>query len=87
MLKENADWKQDADALVKELDSFAKAVADDQQAKEVAEAFQKLGQDTAKTAKIGASMFKGQAGAFYRDLANVVFPRVLSLLKEIPIPR
>ena len=87
LLKENADWKRDASSLLEEIEGFGKAIADDPQSKEVADAVQKLGKDTAKTAKIGASMFKGQAGAVYRDVVNVVVPRVLSLLKEVPIPR
>ena len=87
LLKENADWKKDANELLEELEGFGKAIADDPQSKAVADAVQKLGQDTAKTAKIGASMFKGQAGAVYRDVVNVVVPRVLALLKEVPIPR
>lgn len=87
LLQENTEWKQDANALLKELEGFADAIKDDKESKELAEAFKKLGQDTAKTAKIGASMFRGQAGAFYRDVFNVVVPRVLALLREIPIPR
>lgn len=87
LLKENADWKQDANSLLEEIEGFGKAVADDKQSKEVAAAVQKLGQDTAKTAKIGANMLKGEAGAIYRDAINVIFPRVLALLKEVPIPR
>jgi len=87
LLKENADWKKDSDALLKELEGFANDIKDDKESKDLAEAFKKLGQDTAKTAKVGASMFRGQAGAFYRDIFNVVVPRALALLQEIPIPR
>lgn len=87
LLKSNQDWKKDANSLLEELEGFGKAVADDKQSKDVANAMQKLGEDTAKTAKIGASMLKSQAGAIYRDAINVLFPRVLALLKEVPIPR
>lgn len=87
LLQENADWKKDASALQKELESFGKAIADDKESKAIAQAFEKLGKDTKDTAKLGVQMFKGQAGAFYRDAINVVLPRILSLIKEIPIPR
>jgi hypothetical protein len=87
LLKSNQDWKKDANSLLEELEGFGKAVADDKQSKDVADAVQKLGEDTAKTAKIGASMLKSQAGAIYRDAINVLFPRILALLKEVPIPR
>lgn len=87
LLKENAEWKEHSNDLVKELEGFGKAIADDKQGKDLAASLQKLGNDMAKTAKVGINMFKGQAGAFYRDAVNVVLPRVLSLLKEVPIPR
>ena len=69
------------------MDEFKNAIRDDPEAKAVKDAFEKLGTDTKKLAKVGAGMFKGQAGAFYRDAVNVVLPRVLSLINEIPIPR
>jgi len=87
LLQENAEWKKHSNELVGELEGFGKAIADDKQGKDLAASLQKLGNDMAKTAKIGANMFKGQAGAFYRDTINVIFPRILSLLKEVPIPR
>lgn len=87
LLQENADWKQDARALNEEIKAFGDAIKDDPQSREVAAAFEKLGEDTKRTAKIGVGMFKGQAGAFYRDVVNVVLPRILDLIKEIPVPR
>jgi hypothetical protein len=87
LLKTNAEWKDHSNELLKELESFGKAIADDKQGKDLAASLQKLGDDLAKTAKVGANMLKGQAGAIYRDAINVIFPRILSLLKEVPIPR
>lgn len=87
LLQSNAEWKEDAKALLQELEAFGKAIADDKQGKAVADAVAKLGTDLAGTAKVGAKMFKGKAGAFYRDIVNVLVPRALALLREIPIPR
>jgi hypothetical protein len=87
LLQENAEWKKHSNELVSELEGFGKAIADDKQGKELAASLQKLGDDLKKTAKVGINMFKGQAGAFYRDTINVIVPRILGLLKEIPIPR
>jgi len=87
LLKDNAQWKEDTSAFLSEVDEFKNAIRDDPEAKAVKDAFEKLGTDTKKLAKVGAGMFKGQAGAFYRDAVNVVLPRALSLINEIPIPR
>jgi hypothetical protein len=87
LLADNPTWKADASALQREIDSFLSALADDETTSELVLAIEKLGDDIAVAGVAGLTSLRVDGTGLYRDIVDVIIPRVIGLIKEIPIPR
>ena len=84
-------WKKDVEALKREIRGFDEALQKDKDLTRIKKAHVRLGgrvQDSAaKSGSVGMQFAMDQAIWFWQDLFNVYTPRLLGLLKDIPIPR
>jgi hypothetical protein len=87
LIKENPTWKGDADKLRKELESFFNALTNDKTSGELVDAIENFGEDLGEAGHVGFNALKSEGRGLYRDLIDVVLPRLVSLIKEIPVPR
>ncbi|ORX33457.1 hypothetical protein BD324DRAFT_639861 [Kockovaella imperatae] len=87
LLEENQAWKDDAKKLQKEIESVIKGISNDQTTLQLVESVENLGTSLASVSKVGLPSLKFDGKGLYRDVVNVIVPRVVSLLKEIPVPR
>jgi uncharacterized protein YeeX (DUF496 family) len=90
IIKANASWKKDVDTLVKELNKAMERAADDKALKNLGVAVERF-ERSLKAFKIGGPK-AGLSGfvdgkALWSDITQVLLPRVLSVLKTIPMPR
>jgi hypothetical protein len=46
-----------------------------------------LGEDLYESGKIGWGSLKSEGRGLYRDAVDVLLPRLIGLVKEIPVPR
>ncbi|KDQ52650.1 hypothetical protein JAAARDRAFT_183909 [Jaapia argillacea MUCL 33604] len=88
---EGRKWKADVDALKKEIKEFQDRIDKDQDVRRIRRAYAKFGKDLEEASlDAGAAGFQlaaGQASWFWQDVFNVYLPRVIGLMKDIPIPR
>ena len=87
MIKDNPTWKSDADKLRKEIESFFNALSHDKTSGELVDAIETFGEDSVEAGQVGWSSLKSEGRGLYRDAVNVILPRLVSLVKEIPVPR
>ena len=87
LLQENQQWKKDAKKLQSEIESVVNGIANDETTLRLVHAVEDLGSSIASASHIGLPSLKFDGQGLYRDIVNVVVPRVMSLLKEIPVPR
>lgn len=87
LLRENDQWKKDAAALQKELEEMVNGVANDKATLRLVNALEELGNSLATAGKIGFKSLQIEGQGLYRDFANVMVPRLIGLVQEIPIPR
>ncbi|CDO76875.1 hypothetical protein BN946_scf184901.g12 [Trametes cinnabarina] len=84
-------WKQDIAALKREASEFQAAIDRDQDLRAVKQAHAKLGEDlengllTAGSA--GVQSLMERAPWFWQDVFNVYLPKLVGMIKDIPIPR
>lgn len=87
LLKENDQWKQDAAALQKELEALADGIANDGATNRLVQSIENLGDSIATAGKVGFNALSVEGVGLYRDITDVLVPRLISLVKEIPVPR
>lgn len=87
LIQSNPTWKKDADKLQKEIEAFVKALGDDKTSQDLLDAIENLGEDLADAGKIGVRSLKSEGRGLYRDAMDVFLPRLIGLVKEIPVPR
>ncbi|KAK8858640.1 hypothetical protein IAR55_002869 [Kwoniella newhampshirensis] len=87
LLAENPKWKEDAAELQKQLEAVVNGVANDKPTNRLVEAIEQLGESLTTAGKIGVSSLKFEGQGLYRDLLDVMVPRLIGLVKEIPVPR
>lgn len=87
LIAENDQWKRDAGELQKQLEGLVNGVTNDGPTNKLVESIEELGDSLATAGKIGLSSLKVDGQGLYRDLLDVVLPRVIGLVKEIPVPR
>lgn len=95
--EESKKWRKDVGLLKKQWTEFEQALGEGEDLARVRRAGTKLGTDleSAFGAVLGAVAQKGVQGAqsagetvwMWQDLFNAYLPRVLSVVKDIPIPR
>jgi hypothetical protein len=93
-LTEGADqkqWREDAEVFRRELKVIQRRLDDDSDLQKIRRAHAQLGQDIEElfvdAAATGLQSLIDQSAWAWQDLFNVYVPRVLGLLKKIPIPR
>lgn len=86
-MRDNPNWKADASALQKELESFFNALTHDELTANLVDAIETMGEDMADAGKVGFNSLKANGHGLYRDFVDVMVPRIIGLIKEIPIPR
>lgn len=87
LLKENDQWKQDAAALQKELEGLAEGIKNDAATNKLVVSIENLGDSLATAGQIGFNALSVEGVGLYRDITDVIVPRLISLVKEIPVPR
>ncbi len=87
LLTNNPTWKADANKLQQEIESFLKALTDDETTSELVLALERLGDDIAVAGVAGLTSLRVDGSGLYRDIVDVIIPRTISLIKQIPIPR
>lgn len=87
LIAENDEWKADASRLQKELESLVNGISNDQTTNQLVHALEKLGESLASAGQIGLSSLKAESRGLYRDFVNIIVPRLVGLLQEIPVPR
>lgn len=87
LLAENDQWKQDAGKLQKELEAVVDGVTNDKTTLRLVNALENLGSSVASTGQVGFGALKVEGKGLYRDFIDVIVPRLISLVKEIPVPR
>jgi hypothetical protein len=87
LLKENADWKRDAQELQSQLQQLVEGVQNDETTNNLVEAIEELGDSLATAGQIGLGSLKADGQGLYRDFMDVIVPRIIGLIKEIPVPR
>ncbi|GAA5865650.1 hypothetical protein JCM8547_007676, partial [Rhodosporidiobolus lusitaniae] len=83
----NADWKRDANAFATETQKLLDHAANDKALVAVGDAFEDLGDSLALFGKTGYNLIGVNAGDFWHDISSVFLPRLLSTLKQVPLPR
>ena len=87
LLKENADWKRDAQELQNQLQGLIDGVQNDETTNQLVDSIQELGDSLATAGQIGFGALRAEGQGLYRDFMDVIVPRVIGLIKEIPVPR
>lgn len=84
-------WKEDVDAFQQEIRAFEEGLRSDKDLSRVRKAHVRLGEQledsVAKSGSVGLQLAKDQAAWFWQDLFHVYVPRLLRLVRDIPIPR
>lgn len=84
-------WKEDVQGLRRELHAFQNAITKDPDLQRVRKVHAQFGKDLAQSmgmsTQIGMQSAFDQASWFWQDMFNVYAPRILSVIKDIPIPR
>lgn len=87
LLRENDAWKRDAAELQKQLEAIGEGAKNDQSTNKLVKSFEELADTLGTAGKIGLKSLQVNGQGLYRDIADVMVPRVIALIKEIPVPR
>ncbi|KAK4684203.1 hypothetical protein P7C73_g5994, partial [Tremellales sp. Uapishka_1] len=87
LITENSQWKADAAELQKQFEGIVNGVANDGPTNKLVEALEELGDSLATAGQIGLGSLKVDGQGLYRDFVDVILPRLIGLVKEIPVPR
>ena len=94
LLEKNDKWKAAVDNVMKESKKVEVGIRNDEDLNRVREAHAKLGNDieqglveAGQEAQTGMQAAVEQATWFWQDLFKVYLPRIMSKMRDIPIPR
>ncbi|WVR06390.1 hypothetical protein IAU60_003421 [Kwoniella sp. DSM 27419] len=87
LITENPQWKTDAAELQKQLEAVVNGITNDGPTNRLVQSIEKLGDSITTAGKVGVSSLKAEGQGLYRDFMDVVVPRLIGLVKEIPVPR
>jgi hypothetical protein len=87
LLRENDAWKRDAAELQKQLEAIGEGAKNDESTNKLVKSFEELADTLGTAGKIGLKSLQVNGQGLYRDIADVMVPRVIALIKEIPVPR
>lgn len=87
LIQENDQWKKDAAELQKQLEQLGSGIANDRATNQLVESLEDLGASVEHAGKVGINALRAESQGLYRDILDVMVPRIIGLVKEIPIPR
>ncbi|ORY25632.1 hypothetical protein BCR39DRAFT_543419 [Naematelia encephala] len=87
LLTENDEFKRDAGALQEQLEALVDGISNDGPTNDFINALENLADSFATAGQIGLGSLKIDGQGLYRDFADVILPRLVGLIKEIPLPR
>jgi len=87
LIAENPTWKGDAEELQKQLEGVVNGIKNDGPSNKLVSALETLGDSLASAGQIGMGSLKVDGQGLYRDFVDVIVPRLIGLVKEIPVPR
>lgn len=87
LLSENPTWKADASELQKQLEGVVNGAMNDGPSNKLVTALENLGNSVATAGQIKMGSLRAEGQGLYRDFGDVIVPRLISLVKEIPVPR
>ena len=87
LITENPTWKSDAAELQKQLEGLVTGISHDGPSNKLASALQDLGNSITTAGQVGMGSLRLDGQGLYRDLVDVMLPRLIGLVKEIPVPR
>ncbi|WVF68948.1 hypothetical protein IAT40_003722 [Kwoniella sp. CBS 6097] len=87
LIAENPQWKADAAELQDQLEAVVKGVSNDGPTNKLVQAIESLGDSLAHAGKVGVGSLRAEGQGLYRDFMDVIVPRLIGLVKEIPVPR
>ena len=87
LLSQNEKWKGNAAKLQKELEELVNGITNDKATSRLVDSVEQLGASLSRAGKIGFGALRVEGQGLFRDLTDVMVPRLLSLVKEIPVPR
>jgi hypothetical protein len=87
LIAENDQWKKDAAELQKQLEELGKGIANDETTNQLVYALEDLGASVEHAGKVGINALRAESQGLYRDILDVMVPRLIGLIKEIPVPR
>ncbi len=87
LIAENPAWKADAAELQRQLEGVINGIANDEPSIKLISSLENLGDSLATAGQIGMGSLKVDGHGLYRDFMDVILPRVIGLVREIPVPR
>lgn len=81
------EWKRDLDALRREFDEFRELVRADPDVARLKEAHGNLAEEVTEVASAVADASVDRTSWLWHDVLDVYVPRILSQIKDIPVPR
>ncbi|WWD04803.1 hypothetical protein V865_002874 [Kwoniella europaea PYCC6329] len=87
LIAENPKWKADARDLQDQLESIVNGITNDEATNKLVESIEKLGSSLSHAGKVGVGALRAEGQGLYRDFMDVIVPRLIGLVKEIPVPR
>jgi hypothetical protein len=87
LIAHNERYEQDLRQFVDQLTAFTGAIGEDESFLELGDALEELSIELEHAGKTGLNALRAGSLGLGRDLVDVVLPRLVGLVKEIPIPR
>ena len=87
LIAENPTWKGDAAELQKQLEGVVNGIVNDGPSNKLVSVLENLSNSLATAGQIGMGSLKVDGQGLYRDFMDVIVPRLIGLVKEIPVPR
>jgi hypothetical protein len=84
---ENPKYRADVDELTKSLEHFATALGDDDTTADLGYKLEEFALELTHAGKSGINALRAESSGLYRDMIDVLLPRLIALVKEIPMPR
>jgi hypothetical protein len=80
-------WHDDVDRLKVEARDYLRRVEEDSDVRRLRDAYLALSKDSAEAAATLNQVAMGDANWLWQDVIDVLLPRVLESLKQLPVPR
>ncbi|GAA95197.1 hypothetical protein E5Q_01852 [Mixia osmundae IAM 14324] len=86
-LQKDPVWKEHAQELQYQSELLFKELKEEPTRAQMLRAARTVLKDVADSGKLSLQTFRGQTTGLYKDVLNLILPRLLSLLTQLPVPR